>query len=82
MSQSFRLRVQVPLVRSARRRISNPNNQQAESVVQRRKIEDKEEQLIAAVRYCRENDCRGYRAIKSGLFPLIKHRKTIDDRDG
>ena len=50
--------------------------------MQRRKIEDKEEQLIAAVRFCRENDCSGYRVIKSALFPLIKHRKTIDDRDG
>jgi hypothetical protein len=28
----------------------------------------------------KENKVRGYSAIKSGLFPLVKNRRTIDKR--
>lgn len=61
------------------RRLSCPNNQ-AEAKVARNKISRKESQLNEAVRWCKENKVRGYSAIKSGLFPLIKNRRTIDKR--
>ena len=39
-----------------------------------------ETQLKDAIHYCKENNCRGYSAVKSGLFPLIKDRRTIHKR--
>ena len=41
---------------------------------------ERENQLKEAVQYCVEKNCRGYSAVKSGLFPLIKDRRTIDKR--
>ena len=32
------------------------------------------------MQYCVEKNCRGCSAVKSGLFPLIKDRRTIDKR--
>ena len=40
----------------------------------------KEEQLNAAVEYCRENDCKGYAALSTGRFPMIKDPRTINNR--
>ena len=41
-----------------------------------RKAQDIEE----AVQWCRDNNKRGWSAIKSGLFPLVKKYTTIDNR--
>ena len=41
---------------------------------------EKGEQLKAAEAWCRENGKRGYTALKTGQFPLIKDRKTINQR--
>ena len=60
-------------------RLSCPNNQ-AEARVARKKISSKESQLNEAVIWCKQNKARGYPAIKSGLFPFIKNRRTIDKR--
>lgn len=38
------------------------------------------DQLAAAVQYCRKNNCRGFSAVKYGLFPLIKDCRTINKR--
>ena len=40
----------------------------------------REEQLKDAVNWCQEHKCRGYSAIKSKLFPLLKDCRTIDKR--
>ena len=40
----------------------------------------REKQLLNAVLYCQQNNCRGYTAVKSGLFPLIKDCRTINKR--
>ena len=72
----FNLRV---LGKPVNRRLTNPNNN-AEAKVARKRTSEKEEQLISAVRWCHEHDVRGYSAIKSGLFPLVKNRRTIDKR--
>ena len=42
--------------------------------------QQRERQLKAAVIYSRENNCKGYTAVKSGLFPLIKDNRTINKR--
>ena len=43
-----------------------------EAKVRRNCITNRESQLQEAVAWCKENGCRGYLALKSGLFPLIK----------
>ena len=62
-------------------RLSCPNNK-AEAQVARKKISNKEIQLNEAVIWCKQNKVRAYSAIKSGLFPLIKNRRTIYKRLG
>ena len=42
----------------------------------------REEQLANAVLYCQENNCRGFTAVKSGLFSLIKDCRTVNKRLG
>ena len=36
------------------------------------------DEISAAVKYCVENNCKGYKAITSGLFPTIKDPRTIN----
>ena len=52
----------------------------ARNKIQREIINVKEEQLNNAVSWCRENNRRGWAAINSGLFPLIKDLRTINKR--
>ena len=40
----------------------------------------KQKQLRNAVKWCKENGKRGYAAVNSGLFPLIKAYQTINKR--
>ena len=40
----------------------------------------RESMLKEAVEWCQNNQCRGYAAIKSGHFPLIKDARTINKR--
>ena len=40
----------------------------------------KTEQLKAAVEYCKENNCKGWIALSTGSFPLIKDARTINSR--
>ena len=50
----------------------------AESVM-RRKYTDTNNRLIEdTVKYCIENNVRGYKALKTDLFLLVKDRKTIN----
>ena len=37
-------------------------------------------QFQEAVDYCLQNDCKEYKALISGLFPLIRHVKKIKRR--
>jgi len=71
------MRVKPQTPSSLKRRLSNPNNA-AEAKVARKKINNREDQLNDAVKWCKEHNCRGYSAVKSKLFPLIKDRRTID----
>ena len=38
----------------------------------------RQDEISAAVKYCVQNDWKGYKAITSGLFPTIKDPKTIN----
>ena len=75
----FVLHIKASTPGSSGRRLSNPNNS-TEAKVVRKKIVSKEEQLNQAVLWCRENKCCGYSAMKSGLCPSVKNRRTIDKR--
>ena len=55
-------------------------NSKAEAIVKRKMIEEKEKQIQEAVEWCKENGRKGYAAIMTGNFPLIKDRGTIDRR--
>ena len=52
----------------------------ARSLVMRDTIVQRNQQLDEAVEWCRENNKRGWAACNSGLFPLIKDRRTINKR--
>ena len=52
----------------------------AKAVIQRNILDQKTEQIVAAVEYCKVNNCRGKKALSTGLFPLIKDHKTITRR--
>ena len=75
--KQFRLRI-LAKVPNSRRSSCHKNN--AEAKVARKKITEKEQQLKEAVEWSNEHNVRGYSAIKSGLFPLVKNRRTIDKR--
>ena len=72
MKPTFNIRVK-PSTRSG----SKANNK-AEALEKRR--EKKAAQLEEACAWCIENNARGYKAISTGLFPLIKDKATINRR--
>ena len=56
---------------------SNPSTK-ADAVVARKRTNAKTEQLEEAVAWCMQNGKRGYAALQTGQFPLIKDRETIN----
>ena len=72
----FNLR--VPSTPAVRRK-TKPETK-AEAQVYRSSITRKEQQIKAAVDWCKENGKRGKAALNTGNFPLIKNRGTIDRR--
>jgi hypothetical protein len=52
----------------------------AKATVRRSQLTIKEGELNRAVDYCKENNCRGYKAISNGIFPNIKDARTINVR--
>ena len=40
----------------------------------------RQDEISAVVQHCVENDCKGYKAIASGLFSTIKDPRTINRR--
>ena len=73
MKPTFSLRVR------GRTMQRNPSTK-AEAVVVRKSTNEKNQQLQEAIHWCEENNARGQAALKSGLFPLIKDRETINRR--
>ena len=60
--------------------IQGKPNSKAEAIMERKNIYEKEKQIQAAVNWCKENGKKGYAALQTGNFPLIKDRGTIDRR--
>ncbi|XP_066924016.1 uncharacterized protein [Clytia hemisphaerica] len=60
--------------------VSGKPNCKAEAIVKRKNINQKELQIEEAVNWCKENRRKGHSALKTGMFPLIKDRSTIDRR--
>ena len=60
--------------------LKNVGASKAKAQVQRKLYEQKLEQIEAAVKYCKENNCRGKKALATGQFPLIRDHKTITRR--
>ncbi|XP_065640013.1 uncharacterized protein LOC136072675 [Hydra vulgaris] len=52
----------------------------ADAIVARKHTNDKNKQLEAAINWCKKFNGRGQAALKTGLFPLIKDRETINRR--
>ena len=52
----------------------------ADAVVGRQFTNAKSKQIQDAVNYCIENGCRGFKALNTGLFPMVKDRETINKR--
>lgn len=50
----------------------------AKFIVRESHLNARREQLLAAVAFCRENSCKGKKAISSGICPLIKDHRTIN----
>ena len=75
MSSKFNLRIKP--IQS--RRGSKANNK-AEALVAQKMRERKAAQLQEACAWCIENNARGYKALSTGLFPLIKDKATINRR--
>lgn len=71
----FKLRVKKKLLG-----VSGKPNSKAEAIVQRKNIIQKELQVEEAVNWCNENGKKGHSALKTGMFPLINDRSTIDRR--
>lgn len=42
------------------------------------KIDTRRNQLIEALEFCKANNCRGYKALSTGMFPLVKSPITIN----
>ena len=55
-------------------------NSKAEAIVQRKNINKKQVELEEAVKWCKINGKKSQSALKTGMFPLIKDRGTIDRR--
>lgn len=71
MRPKFKLRI----VSTYQRHRSN-----AHDALIRQNIKAKEQQLKNAVQFCVANNCRGYAALKTLKFPLIKDARTVNKR--
>ena len=70
----FQLKVKRPI------RISGKTESKAEALVKRNNMNENSFQIQQAVNWCLTNNKRGHSALKTGMFPLIEDRGTIDLR--
>ena len=59
--------------------IQKPRNQ-AEASVKMELTKERNEQIEQAVEWCRNNNKRGWAALSTGTFPLIKSKNVINNR--
>ena len=48
--------------------------------ISRKRVKSKQEQILAAVHFCRDNHCRGTKALGTGNYPLVKSPNTINNQ--
>ena len=72
MKPKFQLRIQ--------KLQSVQSKSKAEAGIGRKYTDAKNRQIGEAVKYCIDNNVRGYKALKTGLLPLIKDTETINSR--
>lgn len=65
---------------TSRSSILKQHRSAADDKLLQRRYSEKKDQMNAAVQYCIENNCKGYAAINSGKFPLIRDPRTINRR--
>lgn len=75
MKPILKIQLKRKLTRSSTRHLSLAHDRIAAS-----HTDAKTEQLKAAVNYCKENNCKGYAALSTGMFPLIIDPRTINTR--
>ena len=51
----------------------------AHKKIHQKSVAAKKEEILAAVQFCKDNNCRGYKALSTGDFPLIKSHNTINN---
>ena len=61
-------------------RVILTSNSKAKASISRKSYDEKQKQIEEAVKFCKENDCKGKKALATGNFPLIKDHKTITRR--
>ena len=81
MSNSNRDKIKIIYKKSIKKQYyKSKSNSKAKAEVNRKNYNEKLKQIEDAVKYCKENNCKGKSALKTGLFPLIKDHKTISQR--
>ena len=76
----MKFNIKINLSQNTFNPLSTRHLSNAHEKISKRRTKERESQLSAAVAYCRANNCKGYLAIKSGQFPLIKDPRTINKR--
>ena len=73
LGKQIRMKPQFPRIKLTR----STGSRKLQTLVAREKYNEKMKQIEDAVKYCKENNCRGKQALSTGRFPLIKDHKTI-----
>ena len=55
-------------------------NSLAQRKINQQRVTAKKEQISAAVQFCKDNSCRGFKALSSGRYPLVKSPNTINNQ--
>ena len=77
MSESSESEVEVTVTSRPRRCFADTKEK---AKIQQKVAANREQQMIAAVEYCKKHQCRGYTAIRNNICPLIKDPRTINAR--
>lgn len=81
MSNNNRDKIKIVYKKSIKKQYYKfKSSSKAKAEVNRKNYNKKLKQIEDAVKYCKENNCKGKSALKTGLFPLIKDHKTISQR--
>ena len=69
------LKIQFKMTRQKTRHLSAAHDR-----IEAKHTQAKTEELKKAVMYCKENNCKGWAALNTGMFPLFKDPRTVNSR--